>query len=62
MEDKPCEIQEGDNETLKNFMDWINKQNEWVLSEWNSVNLSSGDFTMDDSDLINSMVNVEESV
>jgi len=61
-EDKPCEIQEGDNETLKNFMDWINKQNEWVLGEWSNVNLSSGDFTMDDSDLINSMVNVEESV
>ena len=43
-------------------MDWINKQNEWVLGEWSNVNLSSGDFTMDDSDLINSMVNVEESV
>lgn len=42
-------------------MDWINKQNQYVLGEWDKFNLSSDTFDVDDSALINSMVDVEES-
>ena len=59
---EPCDLQEKDNETLRDFMDWINKQNQYVLGEWDKFNLSSDTFDADDSALISSMVNVEESV
>tara|TARA_R110001583_G_scaffold25395_2_gene91897 strand:+ start:988 stop:1872 length:885 start_codon:yes stop_codon:yes gene_type:complete len=58
---EPCDLQEKDNETLRDFMDWINKQNQYVLGEWDKFNLSSDTFDADDSALINSMVDVEES-
>jgi hypothetical protein len=54
-----CDITQADYDTMKDFLDFIEYQNSYILQQWSESNVES--LSEADADVVSSFVNVEEA-
>ena len=51
-------LSDGDNETLQNFLDYIDSSNDYVISKWAENNVET--ISSQDQDIVTNIVDVED--
>ena len=49
---------DGDNETLQNFLDYVDSSNEYVIGKWEEKNVET--LSPSDQDIVANIVDVED--